>query len=247
MNIATEKLDLPALNQMFEKSDPLRIIEWSAAQFGDEMVLSSSFGADSAVMIHLVHRVKPATRIIWVNTGYLFPETHVFMEQLRLRFDLRVWTYRTRNDPIVYLRTAGEENPAWRKDIKSCCAANKNEPFERAMKELAPKAWLRGIRRDQAKTRADRQFVEWSDRFNCHAISPLLDWSSREIHTYLKKYDLPRHPLWDKGYMSIGCNPLSCTRAIGEGEDARSGRWAGQDKVECGINLDKNSLDSANL
>ena len=247
MGEATETLDLAALNQMFESSDPLRIIEWSAAQFGDEMVLSSSFGADSAVMIHLVHRVKPAIRIIWVNTGYLFAETHAFMEQLRLRFDLRVWTYRTRNDPMAYLQSAGEENPAWRKDIKACCAVNKNEPFERAMKELSPKAWLRGIRRDQTTNRADRRIIEWSERFNCHAISPLLDWNSREIHAYLKKYDLPRHPLWEKGYASIGCNPLSCTRAVGEGDDPRSGRWAGQEKVECGINLDKNSLDSANL
>jgi phosphoadenosine phosphosulfate reductase len=169
------------------------------------------------------------------------------MEQLRHRFNLQVWTYRTRNDPIAYLRAAGEENPAWRKDITACCAVNKNEPFERAMKELSPKAWLRGIRRDQTMVRADRKILEWSERFHCHAISPLLNWTGREIHAYLKKYDLPRHPLWEKGYVSIGCSPLSCTRAIGEGDDPRSGRWAGQDKVECGINLDKNSLDSANL
>jgi phosphoadenosine phosphosulfate reductase len=164
-----------------------------------------------------------------------------------LRLNLNVWIYRTRNDPMTYLRQAGEENPAWRKNVDACCAANKNEPFERAMKELAPKAWLRGIRRDQAHTRSDRQFIEWSGRFNCHAISPLLNWTSREIHAYLKKYDLPRHPLWEKGYASIGCNPLSCTRPVGEGEDPRSGRWAGNDKIECGINIDKNSLDSANL
>jgi phosphoadenosine phosphosulfate reductase len=247
MDATATTFDLAALNESFKGGDPLRIIEWAATQFGDEMVLSSSFGADSAVMVHLVHRVKPATRIIWVNTGYLFPETHAFMEQLRLRFNLHVWTYRTRNDPIEYLRKAGEENPAWRKDVNACCAANKNEPFERAMKELTPKAWLRGIRRDQTKDRTDRRFVEWSERFKCHAVSPLLDWTARDVHAYLKKYDLPRHPLWEKGYWSIGCNPLSCTRPITEGDDPRAGRWAGQEKVECGINVDKNSLDSANL
>ncbi|MGA2440175.1 MAG: phosphoadenylyl-sulfate reductase [Tepidisphaeraceae bacterium] len=247
MTIATQQLDLPTLNQMFQASDPLRIIEWSAAQFGDDMVMSSSFGADSAVLLHLVYRVKPGMRIVWVNTGYLFPETHAFMEQLRLRLNLNVWIYRTRNDPMTYLRQAGEENPAWRKNVDACCAANKNEPFHRAMKELAPKAWLRGIRRDQAHTRSDRQIIEWSQRFNCHAISPLLNWTNREIGAYLKKHDLPRHPLWEKGYASIGCNPLSCTRPVGEGEHPRSGRWAGNEKIECGINLDKNSLDSANL
>ena len=247
MSTVAEPLDLPTLNQMFQSSDPLRIVEWSAAQFGDGMLMTSSFGADSAALIHMVHRVKPNTRIIFVNTGYLFAETHTFMEQLRLRFNLNVWTYRTRNDPAGYLHAAGEENPTWRKDIDACCAANKNEPFDRAMRELAPRGWLRGIRRDQAKTRADRQMIEWSARANCYAVSPLLNWTAREMHMYLKKHDLPRHPLWDKGYMSIGCNPLSCTRPIGEGEEPRDGRWAGNDKVECGINLDKNSLDSANL
>jgi phosphoadenosine phosphosulfate reductase len=240
-------LDLPALNQMLEPKDPAQIIRWSSAQFGDDMVMSSPFGADSAVLLPMVNQIKPGIRIIWVNTGYLFPETHAFMEQLRLRLNLNVWIYRTRNDPIAYLRQAGEENPSWRKDVNACCAVNKNEPFERAMKELKPAAWLRGIRRDQAHTRADRQIVEWSRRFNCHAISPLLNWTARDAHAYLKKHDLPHHPLWEKGFASIGCNPLSCTRPVGEGEDPRSGRWAGQEKVECGINLDKNSLDSANL
>jgi phosphoadenosine phosphosulfate reductase len=241
------QLDLAAVNQMMAGSNAARIIEWTIAQFGDDVVMSSSFGADSVVLLDMVQRVKPGIKIVFVNTGFLFPETHAYMEQLRLKLNLNVWIYRTRNDPLTYLRTAGEENPSWRKDIDACCAANKNEPFERAMKELSPKAWLRGIRRDQAKTRADTQFVEWSQRYQCHAVSPLLNWTSRDFHEYVKKHDLPRHPLWEKGYVSIGCNPLSCTRPVGEGEDPRAGRWAGQDKIECGINVDRNSLDSANL
>ncbi len=247
MSVVGEQLDLPSLNQMFETADPRKIVDWAAAQFGDDLVMSSSFGAESAVLLHLATRVRPNIRIIYVDTGYLFPETHRFMEELRLRLDLNVWTYRTLNDPIAYLHKAGEENPAWRKDIDSCCAANKIEPFVRAMKDLSPKAWLRGIRRQQAETRKEKPFIEWSARYQCHAISPILNWGSRELHEYLKSHDLPYHPLWDKGYASIGCNPLSCTRPIGEGEDARAGRWAGQDRIECGINVSKNSLDSANI
>jgi len=247
MSLISENLDLVALNQMFESSDPSKIVEWAAAQFGDDLVMSSSFGAESAALLHMANQAKPGIRVIFVNTGYLFPETHAFMEQLRLQLDLNVWTYRTRNDPIAYLQKAGEENPTWRKNIDACCAANKNEPFERAMKELTPKAWLRGIRRDQAKTRSKQPFIEWSPRYNCHAISPLLTWTGRDVHAYLKKHNLPYHPLWEKGYASIGCNPLSCTQPVGEGEHPRSGRWAGQDKIECGINVTKNSLDSANL
>jgi phosphoadenosine phosphosulfate reductase len=169
------------------------------------------------------------------------------MEQLRRRFDLNVWTYRTRNDPIAWLHHAGEENPTWRKDVDACCAANKNEPMERAMRELRPRAWLRGIRRNQSETRRSAGFVEWSKRYNCYAVSPLLNWGSREIHGYMKQHDLPYHPLFDKGYASIGCNPLSCTRPIQIGEDPRSGRWSGSGKIECGINVESNSLDSANL
>jgi phosphoadenosine phosphosulfate reductase len=240
------KLDLSAINPMLESSDPTKIVEWAAAQFGRELIMSSSFGAESALLIHMATRVLPDIRIVMVDTGYLFPETHRFMEQMRLRFNLNVWIYRTRNDPIAYLHQAGEDNHTWRKDVNACCAANKNEPFERAMKDLAPRAWLRGIRRNQADTRKSKQIVEWAKRYDCYAISPLLNWTSKEIYYYMKQHDLPFHPLYEKGYASIGCNPLSCTRPIEAGADPRSGRWSNTDKVECGINL-TNSLDSAGL
>jgi len=240
--------DLTSFNTMFEKSDPVAVVEWAAAHFGPEhLVMSSSFGAESALLLHMVTAVVPDIKIIFVDTGYLFPETHAFMELLRRRLNLNVWTYRTANDPIAWLHKAGEDNPQFRKDRDACCGANKNEPFARAMRELKPKAWLRGIRRDQSDLRKDRQFLEYSVRFGCYAVSPLLNWHSREIHGYLKKYDLPYHPLFDKGYASIGCNPLSCTVPIQLGEDARAGRWAGSPKVECGINIENNSLDSAQI
>jgi phosphoadenosine phosphosulfate reductase len=123
---------------------------------------------------------------------------------------------------------------------------NKNEPTERAMQQLAPKAWLRGIRRHQALTRQAKPIVEWSARYNAYAVSPLLNWTGREIYAYIKQHELPYHPLYEKGYLSIGCNPLSCTRPVQPGEDPRAGRWAGQSMIECGINLNK-SLDSSQL
>jgi phosphoadenosine phosphosulfate reductase len=243
-----ETLDLPTLNELFERQSPIEIVKWATAQFGGrELVMTSSFGAESAALIHMAVQQVPNLRIIFINTGYLFPETHAFMEQLRLRFSLNVWTYRTRNDPIAWLRNAGEENPTWRKDVDACCAANKNEPMERAMRELKPKAWLRGIRRHQAETRKAASFIERSNRYDCYAISPMLNWQTRDVYAYMKQHDLPYHPLYEKGYASIGCNPLSCTRPIQIGEDPRSGRWSGTGKIECGINVESNSLDSANL
>ena len=239
-------LDLDVLNPMFEKSQPEQVVQWAATQFGPDLLMSSSFGAESALLVHMATRIVPDIRIVMVDTGYLFPETHGFMEELRRRFDLNVWVFRTRNDPIAYLHKAGEENPEWRKDVDACCAANKNEPFDRAMKQLRPRAWLRGIRRNQAETRRAVPFVEWSRRYDCYAISPLLNWTNKDIFAYMKRHDLPYHPLYEKGYASIGCNPLSCTRPITAGEDPRAGRWTEAGKIECGINL-TNSLDSAGL
>jgi phosphoadenosine phosphosulfate reductase len=239
-----EQLDLAAVNARFEKAHPPEVIDWTLRQFGTDVVMSSSFGAESAVLIHLATRLRPEMRIIFVDTGYLFPETYQFMERLRHRLGLNIWTYRTRHDPIAWLRHAGEENPQWRKNVDACCAANKFEPMERAMRELAPKAWLRGIRRHQNDARGAARFVEMDSQYGCYAVSPLLNWSARELHAYLQQHDLPYNPLVDQGYLSIGCNPLTCTRPVKPGEDARAGRWAGQSKTECGINL--GSLDEAN-
>src|SRR6266566_1866039 len=177
MPIETTQLDLTDLNAMFEHASPQKIVEWTIAQWGDDVVTTSSFGAESALMIHLAIQHKPDIKVVMIDTGYLFPETWRHMEALRLRLNLNVWVYRTKNDPIAWLRHAGEDNPAWRKDVDACCAANKNEPMERAMRDLAPRAWLRGIRRNQSDARRASQFVEWSQRYNCYAVSPLLNWS----------------------------------------------------------------------
>ena len=235
---ADQALDIVATNAVLDTYDPMRVVDWATQEFGDGLVMSSSFGAESACLLHMATRAKPDIKVVMVDTGYLFPETFAFLEQLRHRFDLNIWTYRTRQDPFQYLREAGEPDPTCRQDVERCCEVNKNEPFERAMRELKPRAWLRGIRRNQASTRAERKPVEWSRRFSCYAVSPLLTWTRKEIHQYMKQHDLPYHPLFEKGYASIGCNPLSCTRPVQIGEDPRSGRWAGSGKVECGLHLE---------
>jgi phosphoadenosine phosphosulfate reductase len=236
--MATIELNLEDVNTVLEAQDPPRILDWAAREFGDEVIMSSSFGSESAVLIHLATQVLPRIRIVMVDTGYLFPETHQFMESLRRRFDLNVWVYRTKNDPIRYLEIAGETDPKLRMDTDRCCKVNKNEPFDRAIKELKPRAWLRGIRRSQGETRSDRKIVEWSDRHKCYAISPLVVWSEEQVQAYMKQYDLPFHPLYESGYKSVGCNPLSCTRPVLPGEDPRAGRWSGSTKNECGLHLE---------
>ncbi|HXE53692.1 MAG TPA: phosphoadenosine phosphosulfate reductase family protein, partial [Tepidisphaeraceae bacterium] len=103
MELATEELDLSTLNSMFETSDPQRIVAWAAAQFGRDMVMTSSFGAESALLLHMANQALPGIRVIMIDTGYLFPETFAHMEALRKRLDLNVWVYRTKNDPIAWL------------------------------------------------------------------------------------------------------------------------------------------------
>lgn len=230
--------DLPALNARFASAPPHDIVRWAADTFTDRLIMTSSFGAESMCLIHLAVTARPNLPIIFVNTGYLFPETLAFMEAMRRRFNLNILEYHTRNDPIAWLTIHGEPDPRRRNNVDACCAANKNEVFDRAMKELAPAAWLRGVRADQSETRAAMQPVQWSARNNCFAVSPILRWTARDIHHYMKAHNLPYHPLWEQGYTSIGCNPETCTAPIGSAEDTRSGRWAGTTKKECGLHLE---------
>jgi phosphoadenosine phosphosulfate reductase len=231
--------ELIRLNERFSQGDPREIIRWADDQFGQRLIMTSSFGAESMCCIHLATQVKPDIKIVVVNTGYLFPETLAFMQQMRSRFNLNVWEYHTRNDPVVWLSVNGEPDPRYRNNVDACCGVNKNEVFDRSFQDLKPDAWIRGVRADQSEARASMLPIQWSVRSKCYAISPILKWSSRDIWLYMKEHGLPYNPLWDRGYTSIGCNPLTCTRAVGGEDDQRSGRWTGTDKTECGIHLDE--------
>ena len=232
-----ELLNLEQINAALRDQDAEIIVRFAAERFGSGLVMSSSFGAESAMLIHLAHQIDPDIPIIFVDTGFHFAETHQFIQELQDRLSLNLHVYRPRLSAEEFFASAGESDPDWRDDVNRCCRVNKNEPFDRAMRELRPTAWLRGIRRDQADTRQHRHTVEWSNRFNCYAISPLLDYSSEEIRAYLKLYDLPMHPLFEQGYTSIGCSPRCCTRPIQINENPRAGRWSGQAKTECGLHL----------
>lgn len=242
--------ELVGVNAKLAGAQPTEIIRWAAERFplnatevreGNEasgLLMTSSFGAESMCLIHLVEQVRPGVPIVLVNTGYLFPETLSFMEQMRQRFNLRVLEYHSKQDPFVFLSVRGETDPKQRKDVAGCCTANKNEVLDRAMAELKPAAWLRGVRAAQSEERKQMMVVQKSARFGCWAISPLLHWSDAQVHAYMAEHKLPYHPLYAEGYVSIGCSPETCTRAVQPGEDPRSGRWAGTSKKECGIHLE---------
>jgi phosphoadenosine phosphosulfate reductase len=229
----TRQRDFDALNAEFADRHALDIIDWAVATFDPYVALSSSFGADSAVMLHLCTQVKPDLPVITVDTGFLFPETIAFRDKLAERLGLNLKVYRPRMSREEFVAEHGQ---MWRVNPDACCAFNKREPFERAKEELGLRSWLTGVRREQSKSRKDTPFVQ-RDFDGLIKICPIADWTAKDVHYYLAENDLPYHPLRDHGYLSIGCQPEPghCTVQVKPGEDPRAGRWAGFDKTECGL------------
>jgi phosphoadenosine phosphosulfate reductase len=198
-------------------------------EFKGRSAVVSSFGAESAVLLHLVAKIDPNTPILFLNTGKLFGETLRYRDRLQDLLglgDVRSLAPnpadRVRLDP---------EGVLYATDTDACCNFRKVIPLKRALEPFA--AQITGRKRFQTKERAEMQAVEFFEgrfRFN-----PLADWTLADLETYTQKHALPHHPLVDDGYPSIGCMP--CTRRVAAGEDYRAGRWSGLDKDECGIHL----------
>ena len=221
--------DYEKLNRDFEGQTSEEIVRWAVGEFGPDIAMSTSFGAESAVLLHLVTQIKPDIPVLFTNTGFHFKETLEHRDYLvqRLKLNLRELAPEIPHDQFL-----AQYGRLYERDPDACCAMNKIAPFEKGLQDY--KAWITGIRRNQAVTRKDSLFVE-NYRDNLVKVSPLLNWTSKMLWDYAKKHDLPYHPLWERGYLSIGCSPETCTRPVKLGEDPRSGRWAGTGKIECGI------------
>ncbi len=217
------------INEAFESKSAEDVIRWAVGEFTPDLAMSTSFGAESAVLLHLVTQIHPTIPVLFTNTGFHFKETLEHRDLLVKRLKLNL---RELKPAIPHEEFLAKNGKLYERDPDACCAVNKIAPFENALRDY--KAWITGIRRNQADTRRTSLFVEnYRDRMV--KVSPLLNWTSKMLWEYAKKYDLPYHPLWEKGYLSIGCSPETCTRPVKLGEDPRSGRWAGTGKIECGI------------
>lgn len=236
-NDITSSYDLEALNAKFEEQSALQIIQWAADEFGQDLAVSSSFGADSAVMLHLATRIMPDIKIITLDTGFLFPETIQWRDELAEKLKLNLCIY---HPAMTREQFVAEHGNMWRSNPDACCAFNKREPFSRAKRELGIKCWLTGIRREQSATRKCTPFLQ-ADNMGLMKVCPIAKWTARDVHSYLLENKLPYHPLRDQGYPSIGCCPEEgyCTTKVKPGEDPRSGRWAGFDKTECGLHINE--------
>ncbi|QZD87645.1 phosphoadenylyl-sulfate reductase [Qipengyuania psychrotolerans] len=219
------------LNRMFRGAETE---EWLRAVFEGDLVgdiaLVSSFGAESAALLHLVSRIDASIPVLFLDTGKHFPETLAYRDELTDRFGLnRVDLY----PDLADLEARDNTGLRWSYDPDGCCELRKVKPLEIALARFD--ASLTGRKAFQSSTRANlpRFEVDTADAQGRLKINPLIDWDAQRIAAYFEEHDLPRHPLIERGFASIGCSP--CTRAIKPGEDPRSGRWAGWDKVECGI------------
>lgn len=233
--------DLPALNAAFESATAEAMLRWTRDTFGDEVILSSSFGAESALMLHLVKQYIPRVRVVFIDTGYLFPETYRFAEELTKRFDLDVRAYSPLMTAARQEALFGKRYEGDRAAVEAYLQMNKVEPMNRAVRELKPEAWIAGLRRHQTSFRKTLSPVELSE--GVVKVHPILNWTEEDVVTYMHNNELPYHPLYKRGYRSIGDE--HSTFPTLEGEDPRAGRNLGEHK-ECGIHLPRAAAQSRN-
>ena len=223
-------LDKNGQLENLEAADRVRI---ALEHFDDKIVLTSSFGAQAAVMLHLVTQQKPDIPVVLVDTGYLFPETYQFVDELKQRLNLNLKVYRADTSAAWQEARYGK---LWEKGldgINQYNDMNKVVPMRKALEELGADAWFSGIRRVQSSTRTERKVVEEQNgRIKVH---PIVDWDNRQVHYYLKEAELPYHPLWEKGYMSIG--DWHSSRPVTAETSEEDSRFGGL-KRECGLHED---------
>jgi phosphoadenosine phosphosulfate reductase len=221
---------IDAINAELEQVDAEERVAWALKNLPGKHALSSSFGAQAAVSLHMITRQAPGIPVILVDTGYFFPETYRFIDELVLRLDLNLKIYQPQMSPAWLEARYGR---LWEQGIDGIERYNdlrKTEPMKRALSELGVTTWFAGLRRQQSESRRNIKPLEWRD--NRWKVLPILDWSDRDVFDYLTKHDLLYHPLWEQGYVSIG--DWHTTRTLAEAGDLEATRFFGL-KRECGI------------
>ena len=242
LQLVPETLDLDERSQRFAALDAQGLIRWARECFGSGLVVSTSFGAQSAVMLHLVSQNAPGIPVVFIDTGYLFPETYRFAEQLTERLHLNLKVYGPLMSAARQEALYGQQWEQGDEGVQAYLERNKVEPMQRALAELGATAWLAGLRQGQTEHRARLRSVErQGGRYKVH---PILTWSDDAVASYLKRHDLPLHPLVAQGYRSIG--DVHSTIPTLPDQDPRDGRILGK-KRECGLHLPLTREEEASL
>jgi len=235
----TSTPDSPLNNTIdLETASALERVRWAHEEFGNGLIMSTSFGIQSAVMLHLITSQIPNIPVVFIDTGYLFPETYQFADKLTDRLNLNLKTYLPRQSAAHQEAIHGK---LWEKGIEGLSEynrINKVEPMNRAVQELGATGWLAGLRRKQSSTRKSRKVTEQQNQ--TIKIYPIIDWSDKDVYNYLTKNNLPYHPLWDEGYISVG--DWHSTRKLTEGMSTEDTRFGGL-KRECGLHESNEAYD----
>lgn len=230
LTLDISKEALADINEALEAIDAQARVAWALENLPANHIVSSSFGAQSAVMLHMLTQAQPNIPVVLTDTGYLFPETYGFIDELTEKLDLNLHVYRAK------LSAAWQEarfGRLWEKGIEGIekyNQMNKVEPMQRALGELKAGTWFAGLRRSQSDTRGKLPVLQKVG--NQFKLYPIIDWSNKDLHYYLKEHNLPYHPLWEQGYVSIG--DWHTTQSLQEGMNEQDTRFFGL-KRECGL------------
>jgi phosphoadenosine phosphosulfate reductase len=223
------KIDLSKISSDLENATPQEILRWAVDAYGRGLTMATAFGVEGCALIAMLAEIDPAIRVINLETGYQFPETLQVRERIREKYGIEV-------EHIFPDETVGEMEarfggPIYNRMPDECCRIRKIVPLKRALEGYS--AWVSAIRREQTPDRSRTQIVQWDPKFDLVKISPLANWTKKDVWSYALDNDVPYNPLHDRGFPSIGCWP--CTHAVGQDAEDRDGRWAGLPKIECGI------------
>ena len=233
-----EKPALSALSETsanLEKTSAEERVRWALERFRPEIMLSTSFGVQSAVLLHMVTQQWPEIPVVMIDTRYLFPETYRFADQLTERLKLNLKVYREHVSAAWLEARHGKLWEHGLDGIERYNQINKVEPMQRAIRELGARGWITGLRRQQAKSRKAVGVLQ--QQKDVIKIQPIIDWTDRMVYEYLKKHDLPYHPLWEQGYVSIG--DVHTTRPLTADMTEEETRFFGL-KRECGLHIGEN-------
>ena len=227
--MATPSLTLPDLDSMTAED----VIRWASGEFGERLCLTCSWQKQSSVLVHMVSELGVGIDVVELDTHLFFRESYETRDRLVERYGLNL----IRPEIPTIAEQHRDEGPnLWERDPDRCCHIRKVEPLLKALEPYD--AWISGIRRDQSPSRSGTPKIEWSESYGVWKLHPLADWDEKRVWAYINVNEIPFNPLHDVGYRSIGCIP--CTRPVAPDEEERAGRWAGSDKLECGIHVERN-------
>ena len=221
--------ELERESERLEKATPQQILRWAVDRFAPRFTMATAFGPEGMTIIHMLAEIAPETPIFNLETGYQFKETLELRERVKEKYGIEVeFKY---PDTTVEEYEAAHGGPLYRTDPNQCCFDRKLRVLHKAAK--GQYAWASAIRRDQSPDRAKAPIVGWDRKFQLVKVSPLANWTKKEVWGLINEHGIPYNALHDQGYPSIGCWP--CTRSVALGEDERAGRWSGFQKTECGL------------